>query len=259
MDQSSDEYKKFKKIIKIFHELLHSSEFRGYMKEHPAEMNTYNELKSYSTTLKDVGEINEEITKNFLEELKKLIHKVYPAPNSEKLKEKKTYLDACNEADIKLTNIVNKTGNYERNMSITKFKKNHYETSSSRMKSYATIFILIVIILGLIFISGKLKRDTYPFLIFMFMVCFPLIVTFRREIYKILPIKITSDNEIETVTKTVKKHQNSQLTKDYTKVSSIVGLNIFSVVMLFTKGKELMGIALAMMSSVAAGVMVLDL
>ena len=259
MDQSSDEYKKFKDIINIFHELLHSSEFRGYMKQHPGEMNSYNELKSYSSTLKDAGEINEEIAKNFLEELKKLIHKVYPAPNDQKLKEKKTYLDACDEADIKLTNVVNKSGNFQRNMSITKFKKNYYESASSRMKSYATIFILIVIILGIIFISGKLKRDTYPFLIFMFMVCFPLIVTFRREIYKILPIKITSDNELETATKTVTKHQNSQLTKDYTQVFAIIFLNIFTIVMLVTKGKELMGIALAMMSSVTAGVLVLEL
>lgn len=259
MDQTSPDYNKFKQMINLFHELLMSQRFQNFMKNHPDETTRYDEVKSLSNTLKDAGDIDENIARVFLYNFRALVTKVFPAGDEESKVEKATYTDGAQDAELTLNNLINSAGNYESNMSISQFRKKKLESPASRMRSFAMMFILVLIILGLIFLSGKLNRDLYPFLIFIFMVSFPLLVVFRRNIYNILPIKVQSIDELSKVEKQVVKHNNSKMTKDMTRIGGIAFLNIFSILMLVTQGKKFMGIMLAAMSSIVAGVLVFDI
>ena len=125
------------------------------------------------------------------------------------------------------------------------------------MRSYVMVIIFIAIIIGLVFISGKLNRDLYPFLLFILIISFPLIVIFRRDIYKILPIKIQSRND--NVERKVIKKANNKYSKDMSKTAGIIFLNLFAIMMLITQSDKFFGVMLAMMASVFAGVLVFDI
>ena len=256
-----ENYKVFKEMMEIIINLLNESRISKYVKDTGKHDSLYAEVKTLGENVKsklDVSaELDEIATRNFISKAQKLLTEVWKYKTEEERIEKKTYLNALKDADNKLNNILNEANEYSKNLSISTYRKSTLESPGNRMRSYVMVVILIAIIIGLIFISGKLHRDLYPFLLFILIISFPLIVIFRRDIYKILPIKIgTSRDHVER--KVVKK-ANNKYSQDMSKTAGIIFLNLFAIMMLITQSDKFFGVMLAAMSSIFAGVLVFDI
>ena len=252
----SEELKEFRDIITVFEELLLSDKFSGFVSKHTDSQSKYAELKTIATTLKEIEEVDEDITRNFIHDFVALVSKVFPADTEENIKEKKIYIEGGATAELKLDNLLNKSGGYGSNLTLSEFRKVTVESGASRMRSYTIVTIFVLILIGIVFLSGKLQRDIYPFLVFIFLMSVPLIVIFRRHIYEILPLKVSELEDLTEGEKAATTQSNSQFTKDLLSTGSIGLLNMFAILMLVTKGKTFMGIMLASISAIAAGSMV---
>ena len=65
-----------------------------------------------------------------------------------------------------------------------------------RFKSYTIIIIVIVLILGLVFLTGAYGPDFFGIVIFLLIVSMPVIILFRYKLASILP-KSISDNLLD--------------------------------------------------------------
>lgn len=65
-----------------------------------------------------------------------------------------------------------------------------------RFKSYTIIIIVIVLILGLVFLTGAYGPDFFGIVIFLLIVSMPVIILFRYKLASILP-KTISDNLLD--------------------------------------------------------------
>ena len=225
----------------------------------PDKDNDYAETKSLATSLKDSGEIDENIARTFISKFIALVTEVYVITTEESKTEKEMYINSARDAELKLNNLLNEKGGYEKDLSISQYREKYDTSAASSMRTYAILFIFIVLIIGIIFLSGKLNRDLYPFMIFIFIISFPLLVIFRRDIYKILPIQVQSTKDLSSVERKVIKTSSSKQTKDMTRIGGIVFLNIFAILLLVTQSHKFFGIMLAMMCTVIAGTLVFDI
>jgi hypothetical protein len=80
----------------------------------------------------------------------------------------------------------------------TEIKISEYlkDNPTHRFKSYTIVIVFIVIILGLVFLTGAYGPDFFGFVIFIVIVSFPVLILFKYKLVSILP-KSLSDKIID--------------------------------------------------------------
>jgi len=81
-------------------------------------------------------------------------------------------------------------------MSNIKISETMKDESDYRIKSYTLLVILIAIIIGCLFMVGRLGPDFFAIIAFLVIMSFPILIIFRKKIVNILP-NIISDNLFE--------------------------------------------------------------
>lgn len=126
--------------------------------------------------------------------------------------------------------------NNNSDLTLTEFKTKQYGNQDSN-KNYLLMTIVILFLIMLVFLAGILKRDIYPFMIFMFLVFIPVIIMFRNQIHRILPFNLgdkIEDKADDVVEATQDIYDNKRM-KQIFLIVAIAILNIFVIALFFQK------------------------
>ena len=113
-------------------------------------------------------------------------------------------------------------------MSKIKISETIKDNPEYRIKSYTLLVISIAIMIGCIFMVGRLGPDFFAIIAFLFIMSFPIIIIFRKKIVNILP-NIISDNLFE-VNHDVEIKKN--INYDLSKLMKQIGFYIIIVILL---------------------------
>ena len=150
----------------------------------------------------------------------------------------------------------------DSDITLTEFKTKHYDNQDSK-KNYLLMAIIISFSIALVFLTGILKRDIYPFMIFIFLVSLPVIIMFRNQIHKILPFNLADkieDKADEVVEKTEDFYDNKRM-KQIFMIVVIAILNIFVIFLFFQEDfrYSFFKIGCAIMSVIVACILIDEL
>lgn len=81
----------------------------------------------------------------------------------------------------------------DSNIKISEYLK---KNPTHRFKSYTITVVFILLVIGLIFLTGKVGPDLFGLILFIVIVSLPLVILFRYKLASILP-KTLSDNLME--------------------------------------------------------------
>lgn len=152
---------------------------------------------------------------------------------------KDDYLKNLSEMTNKIIDSMNTGGKFNKNIKLSEYQM---KKSKKTVASYTLTIFMILMILILIFFAGLIKKDIYPFLLFLFFMCFPLLVLYRNNLTHLVPgfLKSTVDidaSELQNLN-TRNLRFGSQLIRDVLKILASILLTIMALFMIIDPKTE---------------------
>ena len=114
-------------------------------------------------------------------------------------------------------------------MSDIKLSETIVEPKKYKVKSYTFLVILILLVIGLVFLTGTIGPDIFILVMFLFLISIPMLILFRNHLISFLP-EIVSDSLLEI------DHENKEEKKRFSYSPSLyvkeVGIHIISGLLL---------------------------
>jgi len=152
---------------------------------------------------------------------------------------KDDYLKNISEMTNKILDSMNTGGRFNKNIKLSEYQM---KKGKKTVASYTLTIFMILMILILIFFAGLIKKDIYPFLLFLFFMCFPLLVLYRNNLTHLVPgfLKSTVDidaSELQNLN-TRNLRFGSQLVRDILKILASILLTIMALFMIMDPKTE---------------------
>ncbi len=152
---------------------------------------------------------------------------------------KDDYLKNITEMTNKILDSMNTGGRFNKNIKLSEYQM---KKGKKTVASYTLTIFMILMILILIFFAGLIKKDIYPFLLFLFFMCFPLLVLYRNNLTHLVPgfLKSTVDidaSELQNLN-TRNLRFGSQLVRDILKILASILLTIMALFMIMDPKTE---------------------
>ena len=183
-----------------------------------------------------------------------------PVKARKKQEKKNLALQSLENIKNNLNDLNNMKNNF-KGISLNQYRKNTVDSPLEKTKSNIIGFVFILIFIGFIFLTAKYNNNVVAFLIFLFIISIPLIIIYRRQITKLLPIKLSDDiaDTVSDAGKSVDHIGNSKGLKQILTIIIIIICQIVAVIVLRKHRKKFVGIMMALGFLIIAGVLTTEL
>jgi len=228
---------------------------------------TLNRVKTFITENLSSENIDLIIILDFIPTMRALISSIIiehadAVESRKKIEKRDLALDSLEKIRNDLTDLNNIKNNY-KDISLNQYRKSTVESPLEKTKSNIIGFVFILIFIGFIFLTAKYSNNVLAFVIFLFLVSIPLIIIYRREITKLLPIKLSDDiaDKVSDTGKSLDNVGSSKGAKQLLAIFIIIVCQITSIIILKNKDnrKKFVGIMMAVGFLIIAGVITTEL